>query len=310
MSAEHPGAEGPEVGTGLTGRSSELDLIRAVIDDTARLGGSLTLFGDPGVGKSALLDAAADLARARGMRTLRAAGAQFEANIAFAGLNQLLVPLVPLFAELGPDHESALRVALGFGDGATPRASSSRPRSCHCSCSPHENSRWSPSSTTSSGSTTPAPTSCPSWPGGSPEPVCAYFRQSARPGALRIRGDVNSLTMHSLDDSESEVLLFSRYPDLAEHVRRRIVSEAQGNPLALVELPATLTSDRYPTADALPTVLPLTERLTRMFTARIATLAPETRDLLLLLALDGSGQAMSAGCGGTRCRQPARHRRT
>ncbi|MFC8260706.1 ATP-binding protein [Streptomyces sp. NPDC057291] len=295
MSSEHPGAEGRGVESGLTGRSSELDLIRAVIDDTARLGCSLTLFGDPGVGKSALLDAATDLARAKGMRTLRAAGAQFEANIAFAGLNQLLVPLVPLFAELDPDHESALRVALGFGDGATPSrilistaalsllllAAREQPLVAII-----DDVQWLDDASADVLAFVARRVA------GTRVRMLSAVRTTGEP--LRIRGDVNSLTMHSLDDSESEALLLARYPDLAEHVRRRIVSEAQGNPLALVELPATLTSDRYPTADTLPTVLPLTERLTRMFSARIAALAPETRDLLLLLALDGSGQALSA----------------
>ncbi|MCX5191599.1 ATP-binding protein [Streptomyces sp. NBC_00268] len=120
MTAERERPEHRQAASDLTGRSSELDLIRAVIEGTGRLGGSLTLRGEPGVGKSALLDAAADLALANGMRTLRAAGAEFEANIAFAGLNQLLVPLAPMFPQLDSSHESALRVALGFGDGATP----------------------------------------------------------------------------------------------------------------------------------------------------------------------------------------------
>ncbi|MFC1402162.1 MULTISPECIES: AAA family ATPase [Streptacidiphilus] len=294
MNTERPGRKAREAGADLTGRSDELDLITAVIDDTARLNGSLTLFGDPGVGKSALLDAAADLARARGMRTLRAAGAQFEARMAFAGLNQLLLPLAPLFAELDPGQASALRVALGFGDGATPSrilvstatlsllllAAQEQPLVAIV-----DDAQWLDDASADVLSFVARRVA------GTRVRVLTTVRTTGEP--LRNRGDINSLTIHALDPAQSEALLLANYPDLAEHVRRRIVSEAQGNPLALVELPATLTSARYPTADALPTVLPLTERLTRMFTARITALAQETRDLLLLLALDGSGQALS-----------------
>ena len=57
-----------------------------------RRGGALLLSGEPGVGKSALLDAAEETAAAAGIRVLRAAGAEFE-DVSFCGLNQLLLPL-------------------------------------------------------------------------------------------------------------------------------------------------------------------------------------------------------------------------
>ncbi|WP_406351081.1 AAA family ATPase [Streptomyces sp. NBC_00658] len=294
MTAEHERPEYGQAVSDLTGRSAELDLIRAVIEDTARLGGSLTLFGEPGVGKSALLDAAADLAVANGMRTLRAAGAEFEANIAFAGLNQLLVPLAAMFPQLDSPHESALRVALGFGEGATPSrimistaalsllllAAQDQPLVVLV-----DDTQWLDEASADVLAFVARRVA------GTAVRVLSTVRTTEKP--LPVRGEVNSLTIRSLDDSAAETLLIDRYPDLAEHVRLRIVTEAQGNPLALVELPAILTSDRYPTAEALPAVLPLTERLSRMFTDRIAALASETQDLLLLLALDGSGHALS-----------------
>jgi predicted ATPase len=221
MSAEHPGPEGGGGGTGLTGRSSEWDLIRAVIDDTARLGGSLTLFADPGVGESALFDDAAELARARSMRTLRAAGAQFEANFAFAGLNQLLVPLVPLFAELDPNHESALRVALGFGEGATPSRiliSAAALSLLLLAARQHplvaiiDDAQWLDDASADVLSFVVRRVA------GTRVRMLSTVRTSGEPP--RIRGDVNSLTIHSLDDSATRALLLARYPDLAEKRRR------------------------------------------------------------------------------------------
>src|SRR5690242_6928110 len=76
----------------LVGRDRELPVIRAFIDDLPAQGGTLLLSGDPGAGKSALLDAAGEMASLAGTRVLRAAGAEFE-DESFSGLNQLLLPL-------------------------------------------------------------------------------------------------------------------------------------------------------------------------------------------------------------------------
>lgn len=83
-------------------------------------GGTLLLSGDPGVGKTALLNAVADAASATGAMVLRAAGVEFEGDISFAGLNQALFPLLGDVGELGAAHRDALRVALGFGAGPAP----------------------------------------------------------------------------------------------------------------------------------------------------------------------------------------------
>ena len=292
MTAERERPEHRQAASDLTGRSGEVEVIRAVIESTGRPGGSLTLFGEPGVGKSALLDAAADLAVASDMRTLRAAGAEFEANIAFAGLNQLLVPLAPMFPRLDSSHESALRVALGFGDGPTPsRLLVATATLSLLLLAAHDqplvvlvdDTQWLDDASADVLAFVARRVA------DTPVRVLTAVRTTGQPPA----GDGSSLTVRSLDDAAAESLLIGRYPDLAEPVRRRIVTEAQGNPLALVELPAMLTPDRYPTAGALPAVLPLSERLSRTFTSRISALAPETQDLLLLLALDGSGRALS-----------------
>jgi MoxR-like ATPase len=62
------------------------------VDQAAVSGGALLLSGEAGVGKTVLLDAAAAHARAAGTQALRAAGAEFERTVSFAGLNQLLSP--------------------------------------------------------------------------------------------------------------------------------------------------------------------------------------------------------------------------
>ena len=68
-----------------------------------------------------------------------------------------------------------------------------------------------------------------------------------------------------------------------------MVAEAQGNPLALLELPAALTGAQRTAAEALPVVLPLGGRLQALFASRVSELPRQTRRLLLLAALDGTG---------------------
>jgi MoxR-like ATPase len=87
-------ARRPGVTEALVGRGRELELIRSFLDGAAVGGGALLLWGEPGVGKTALLDAAAEAASAAGFRVLRAAGAEFEAEVGFSSLSQLLLPVL------------------------------------------------------------------------------------------------------------------------------------------------------------------------------------------------------------------------
>ena len=109
----------------LVGRQDEIELIGTFVGSAVKHGGALLLPGDPGVGKSVLLDAAAARAQAAGARVLRAAGAQFEADVSFSTLSQLLQPLLGrgmqsrdhgAMARLDPLHAGALLGALGWSD--------------------------------------------------------------------------------------------------------------------------------------------------------------------------------------------------
>ena len=104
----------------LVGRDRELAFLQGFFAEAAVSGGALLLSGDPGVGKTALLNGLADSASAAGTTVLRVAGAEFEGEISFAGLNQLLFPLLGDLDGLDQDHRDALRVALGFGAGPPP----------------------------------------------------------------------------------------------------------------------------------------------------------------------------------------------
>lgn len=77
----------------LIGRDGELALISEFVDRASSGDDAMLVTGEPGVGKTALLDAAAERATACGFRVLRASGVEFEADVPFAGLHQVLVPL-------------------------------------------------------------------------------------------------------------------------------------------------------------------------------------------------------------------------
>ncbi len=106
------------MGPALLGRDAELEAVRRLIA-TARLGvsGTLAVTGEPGVGKTALLDAA--LADVGEVQLLRATGIEAERQLPFAGLLQLLRPALPLIRELAAPQYAALSGALGLAD-ATP----------------------------------------------------------------------------------------------------------------------------------------------------------------------------------------------
>ena len=104
----------------LVGRESEMERIRAFLAAARTDGEALLVTGEPGVGKTVLLDAASEAAPALGMRILRAAGVQFKAGTSFSGLNQVLLPLLGALPQLPAAPRNALNVALGFGNGPPP----------------------------------------------------------------------------------------------------------------------------------------------------------------------------------------------
>lgn len=104
----------------LVGRDDACARVSEFVAHSAVDGGALLIVGDPGIGKSVLLQVASDLADDRGTSVLRAEGVGFKADVSHAVLDQLLVPLADLFPRLSALHGRALTVALGLEDGPHP----------------------------------------------------------------------------------------------------------------------------------------------------------------------------------------------
>lgn len=300
MSTKQPAADTTSVSDGrggrLLGRDMELRSVSQFLDDVDATSatrresaeGRLLLVGDPGVGKTALLDAAVQHARGAGFLVARASGDEFEADISFAALNQLLVPFLELLPQLPPTHRDALRATISLEEGTV-----------------HESSAVSVAVLallTQAASRTPlllVVDDLP-WLDRASARVLAFV--SRRLAATRMRllaamrtgeagflphTDFPRLTVAALPFSAADELLRSAFPALPARVRQRLMKEAQGNPLALLELPVALDSDAR--ASSLPSVLPLTSRLHSVFASRVEALPRATRELLLLAALDGTG---------------------
>lgn len=273
----------------LVGRDETLAVLRRFVDSSAADGGSLLLIGQPGVGKTALLDAVAASVRDTA-RVVRAAGVEFETDVSFAGLHQVLLPLVDRLAELTDHHRVALSVALGMSDG-TPAgrlvvaaAALALLRSA----------------------TTDHPLMIIvddlAWLDRRSAQVLGFVAhrlEGTRVGflaALRTaeqsyfeQAGIPLLQVCPLDEPASAELVRHAFPALADGVCRRLVAESQGIPLALLELPRELSDDQRSGVEALPTTMRLGRELRTIFAARVATLSEPTRRLLLLAALDGSG---------------------
>jgi DNA-binding CsgD family transcriptional regulator len=275
----------------LLGRQAESDLIASFLAAAADTGRGLLIVGQAGVGKTALLSAAADAAVAAGTRVLRAEAVEFEADVSFSGLNQALMPLVAEFDGLAQLHREALIVALGLGEGSPPdrlvvsnaalsvlrQAAQARPLLLVV-----DDLQWLDR----------ASADVLSFVARRLSGSRVGFLAAARSGPDRVfeGAGIPTLEVGPLDAEAASALLRMRFPSLAPGVRKRLLAEAGGNPLALLELPAALSDGQQCALQSLPVILPLTDRLHVMFASRVADLSAATRRLLLLAVLDGTGE--------------------
>ena len=274
----------------LIGRDVELGRIDEFVRTMTGQGAALVLNGDPGVGKTALLSAATDLAAGIGAEVLRAEGTQFEANISFAALNQLLRPRMGKVNELSASHRMALSVALGLADSPPPQ--------------PLVLVSAVLALLGSDGSRRPIFVAVDDlhWVDRASAGVLALLCRRLVGSRIGFLGttrtgwqshfDVSGLPhldVQRLTDEASNQLVMETSPSLGPYARRRVVNEACGNPLALLEFPQTLSEPESWGKAGLPLNLPLTSRLQQLFRERVAQLPPATRRLLLLASLDGSG---------------------
>lgn len=286
----------------LVGRGTELAVLDDFVRGSTSTGGALLLVGEPGVGKSALLDAAVGTASAHGTRVIRGGGVEYEADVGFAGLHQLVGPLREHVEELPASRRSALEVALGLASGPAPdrlavldaalvtfrRAAATAPLLVVV-----DDMHWLDGATAS----------VIGFVGRRLAGSRVRLLGAARTGADGFAGGTGwrELAVPALGREASLDLLEDRFAHLPARVLRDVVEEAQGNPLALLEFGAAEGSRLTPGAQCAAAVATGAGRaVRRLYDERVARLPADTKRLLLLAALEGSGNlAVLASAFGT-----------
>ncbi|OOC05620.1 helix-turn-helix transcriptional regulator [Amycolatopsis azurea] len=262
----------------LVGRTDEIAALDHLVA-AARHGdgGALVLHGEPGIGKSALLD---HVRRgATDFRVVEASGSEFETELPFAALHQLCVPVLGHLDELSASHREALQVAFGLGSG-TPDLfriglATLDLLSCAARRSPVlcviDDAHWLDDASVKALTFLARRITA--------EPVAMVFAARDDGGLDALPG----LAVPGLGDADARTLLaVDGLATIDPRVRDRVLAEARGNPLALLELPKS-------GGFALPDTSSLPSRIERGFVSRLAGLPVGARSLLTLASADPTG---------------------
>lgn len=275
---------GDQWGVALLEREAELGAVRGCFDRLSVTGQTLVVRGVPGTGKSALAGWAKAEAAARGLLVLSTVGVQSEALLPFSGLQQLLRPVADRVPGLPASQRDALASVFGAAAGT-----------------PDPFLVGLATLTLLSDLAAGAPillvADDAQWLDHATGDVLAFVARrleadpilllaTERDGFETWLRDARELRLGGLSEAGARQLVETRAPWLAAEVVERVLAEAAGNPLALIELPVAWQARG---GDALAEALPLTARLERAFASRVSTLPPVTGTLLLVAALNDSG---------------------
>jgi DNA-binding CsgD family transcriptional regulator len=271
----------------LLGRQRECEVLGRLLG-AARGGdgGVLVVHGEPGVGKTALLDWTIE--EGRQLRVLRTVGVEGEMELPFAALQQLCSPVLDRLERLPDPQRDALSVAFGLSAGQAPNpflvglatlgllseASEERPLLCVV-----DDAQWLDRASARSLAFVARRLLA--------EKIAFVFTARERGHAL---AGLPELHVEPLGHRDARTLLESVLPArLDEHVLDRLVLETHGNPLALLELPRGLTPIQLAGGFGLPATVPLSASIEESFTRRLARLPGDARRLLLIAAADPMG---------------------
>jgi tetratricopeptide (TPR) repeat protein len=271
----------------LRGRFTERTVLDQLVE-AVRAGKSraLVVAGEPGVGKTALLDYLAG--QASGFRVVRATGVQSEMELVFAALQQLCAPMLDHLERLPGPQRDALRTAFGisagpaldrFGVGMAvlcllSEVAEDRPLVCLV-----DDEQWLDRASAQVLAFVARRLAA--------ESVGLIF--AARKPTADMAG-LPELAVEGLGDADARALLDSVITGpLDERVRDRIIAETHGNPLALLELVRGIPPAKLAGGFGLPGVAPLSGSIEESFRRRVDALPAQTRLLLLVAAADPTG---------------------
>ena len=276
----------------LVGRSSERESLDRLLDAARDHHGSvLVIRGEAGVGKSTLLTYCSE--HASDFQVRRAVGVESEMELTFAALHQLCAPLLDRLDALPPPQRAALQVALGLSKGDPPdrflvalaalsllsEAAEQQPLLCLV-----DDAQWLDSAS---------------------RQVLGFIarRLLAEPMAMvfAVRtpvpqaelGGLPELLLNGLADDEARTLLETVMPGrLDRGVRDRLLAEARGNPLALLEFPRRTSPTQLPGRLGLAQPREVPGRIEETFVQRLDGLSDDARMLILVAAAEPAGDSV------------------
>jgi DNA-binding CsgD family transcriptional regulator len=274
-------------GAVLLGRRSEIEALdRLLAGARGGRSGVLVLSGEPGIGKTALLEYA--VGAARGFQVVRTVGVESEMELPFAALQHLCAPMLAGLKRLPGPQRDALGVAFGLSRGDQPDrylvglaglsllsdAAEERPLVCVV-----DDAQWLDRASVQAIAFVARRLLA--------DRVAFVF--AAREPGEELTG-LPRLPVQGLRNNDAQALLRSVvHTSLDERVRQRFISETRGNPLALLELPRAFTASELAGGFGVPPGLPLSGRIEESYLRRLAELSGDVRLLLLVAAAEPVG---------------------
>jgi DNA-binding CsgD family transcriptional regulator len=271
----------------LVGRRSEREAVDRLLEAAREgHGGVLVVHGEPGVGKTALLEYAVETARS--FRVARAVGVEGEMQLAYAALQQLASPSLELRERLPEPQREALAVAFGLSAGEPPNpylvglavlgllteAAEQQPVLCLV-----DDAQWLDRASAQALAFVARRLMA--------ERIALVFA-TREVGAPLAR--LPELHVGPLGYRDARTLLESVLPGpVDDQVLQRLIAEAHGNPLALLELPRGFAPTQLAGGFGLPGALPVSEQMVNSFTRRLMALPSDAQRLLLVAAADPTG---------------------
>jgi DNA-binding CsgD family transcriptional regulator len=280
----------------LVGRRTEGEAVERLLTD-ARAGqsGVLAVYGEAGIGKTVLLEQAHERAALSGFRVETVTGVASEFHFSLGALHQLCRPLLNDLGALPEPQQNALRVAFGQQAGAAPdrfviglavlnllsEFAEKQPLLCIV-----DDAQWLDEASAQVLAFVARRVGA--------ERLALLFslRDPTDDGDLRSFAGLPELRLHGLAESDARALLAAAVPTLLDDgVGDRIIAEARGNPLALLELPRSAPPMGLASGFGLPEDVSVPRRIEEGFRQRSRDLPAETQLLLLLAAAESSGDA-------------------
>jgi DNA-binding CsgD family transcriptional regulator len=278
------GAPLVDAGPELIEREQESAVLDALVDGLRDGGGAVVVRGEAGIGKSVLLQRVRRRAEAHGARPLVTVGVESEAELPFAGLHQLLRPVIGVRAQLPESQRQTLEAALGLGVDLKPDSFRVAVAAFQLVCEVADSvpvvlivddAQWLDRSTLG----------VIAFIGRRLEAEHVALVVAIRSGQSTPLDDARlaTLDLERLSASAAARLLDHQAPELHPVLRARVLAESSGNPLALVELARSMGRSGEQLS---PGPATLTARLERAFASRLGDLPSDTRAGLLAAALD------------------------